>query len=742
MDEDSFLKGLLSFQRQFNEERSLIVPITSINRKAIAELKTETKELMSSLFAICRLHYMAMAPKLFNLVDLTFPLKEITPLSVTASLKVFKKPNHKDRYSFLIYYLVTNPEVFVQIVYFSLGRVSSGYVDHNSFTRDDSSFFCYNTFPSVFNFFLSKLDRKYALSFVTNMFRLHVFFHGNTISPQFSFLKDIVFSFILSTDPGRFYENSVTPLIATFSNSVIDKTIRYVVQNGVLTRVTYWNKCADFIEKLVKRMTVSVPLFPMASRQLITQLLSFDSDNTSYYSSIIIETIICLYLENFTHTDPEYFIHDLTKVVRCNLYRESINDPLLKPVAVAIKGRNFQFEGLLQGLALSGQMIAKGDGISDAIDITERMTIFTPRDLTLLFKSVTYFISFGKTQTMEPLSNAISGIEAPVLSSDEQFLLVRPWKSDTLLCDIELQNTGGFDEYVDLLNFFDFSQLKIENAKSLADTASMFYSSFSSVSQQLGLHHNSEHFKKSSDALSAIHLNKETLQSLSDRLSTALFFLSNEKKRHDTHWKSLVVSYISSRLLPCLITHYPIDFSFDHNDIFSPTKCYDTLFKNVTNRVASLNVPECHQFTMRRLFFFEFFDQIDIAFAFQMATKTNHITALLAKFIQNNYQIVDGLSPHKHFLLARAAEAFQQIKTVQKISNNFSVMLQAMNLLQLFEDQFVSLAVAISANPDIFGFSNFLGGYFKNDMILNLLMNEKERELMKKFRASLVPLIN
>lgn len=127
------------FMREFSEERSLVVATTSINMKAVRDLRQEYLELLSINAVLARLHYIAHASRSFTIDELQFPLKGIQTISMAASLGLFVKPNHKDRFAILIDFLRRNPDLFAQILYFALVAPSNPMIrtpDTHVFTTD------------------------------------------------------------------------------------------------------------------------------------------------------------------------------------------------------------------------------------------------------------------------------------------------------------------------------------------------------------------------------------------------------------------------------------------------------------------------------------------------------------------------------------------------------------------------------------------------------------------------------
>ena len=118
------------------------------------QLSEEYSNYINSQALLSRLHYISHAFRDFTLDYLQYPLKGIKPVSVSAAMKLFKKTNDKDRYSFVIFFLKERPTVLAQIVYFSLltpfnDSLSSALKSIKPFTEDDLMYFCFSTFPAT-----------------------------------------------------------------------------------------------------------------------------------------------------------------------------------------------------------------------------------------------------------------------------------------------------------------------------------------------------------------------------------------------------------------------------------------------------------------------------------------------------------------------------------------------------------------------------------------------------------------
>ena len=176
-----FYSSFEKFRREFSKDRSLVVAASSINSKALQDLRKEYSELLTINALLARLHYIAHSRQTFTLDDLRVPMEGIKPLSTAATCKLFLKPVHKDRYSTLMSFLAKKPELFSQICYFALLMPHNDRVrfqDCKLFTEDDSIYFCFSTFPSIYNSLMATKDQQMAVKLIVDLFKVHFSLHG------------------------------------------------------------------------------------------------------------------------------------------------------------------------------------------------------------------------------------------------------------------------------------------------------------------------------------------------------------------------------------------------------------------------------------------------------------------------------------------------------------------------------------------------------------------------------------
>jgi hypothetical protein len=65
-------------------------------------------------------------------------------------------------------------------------------------------------------------------------------------------------------------------------------------------------------------------------------------------------------------------------------------------------------------------------GVSDAVEMAGKETIFTPINFTFIFESIQSFLEFGPTEFIEPFITTLKGLKEPKNEQADQFLLMKP----------------------------------------------------------------------------------------------------------------------------------------------------------------------------------------------------------------------------------------------------------------------------------------------------------------------------
>ena len=90
-----FQRNFETFCHVFQNERRAVVPLVSINNKTLEEIRKVGSQLIEGAVFLTRMNYLTHSRKAFDIEDYVLCLKEFSSLSISDSLRLFQKPNHK-----------------------------------------------------------------------------------------------------------------------------------------------------------------------------------------------------------------------------------------------------------------------------------------------------------------------------------------------------------------------------------------------------------------------------------------------------------------------------------------------------------------------------------------------------------------------------------------------------------------------------------------------------------------------
>ena len=220
-------------------------------------------------------------------------------------------------------------------------------------------------------------------------------------------------------------------------------------------------------------------------------------------------------------------------------------------------------------------------------------------------------------------------------------------------------------------------------------------------------------------------------------LSSSLFILQNENEQFSMQCKIHRSLIMKKFVVPYIHDKNPTDFLFKANDLFSPSTLYDKTIDNVDKRIKPLQLSNENNFELKKFFILDFIDQIDIAFEFQTKVTKEKISQIYSTFCQENSDAVMKLSHQMSLILSNASLELQFVKNIHRISFNLSIVLHAVRRLSVFrhKEAAVAIAIAISGNPEIYGFLYFVNSYFKEE-IYKIILNDEERNLLAIFKEA------
>jgi hypothetical protein len=126
-------------------------------------------------------------------------------------------------------------------------------------------------------------------------------------------------------------------------------------------------------------------------------------------------------------------------------------------------------------------------------------------------------------------------------------------------------------------------------------------------------------------------------------------------------------------------------------------------------------------------------DQIDVTFDVQKRVRTEQFREASVEFCRQNARRTQQLSVQKLKVLGRAAETFQWVRAAHPISYNLYVALKALHPLAAFEQLPIALAIAMSSNPEIPAFLDFMNAYVMASPIADIIITTTEKGLLDDF---------
>ena len=744
------------FHAKFGTERSLIVALNSIKSKTSKQLNDEFSKYINSQALLSRLHYISHAVRDFTLDYLQFPLKGITPVSVSISMKLFQKTNDKDRYSFAIYFLKERPTVFAQIVYFSfLTPYNDSFPPSiegiNTFTEDDLKYFCFSTFPAMYNYFSTQYDQQSGISFITSMFNLHLSLHGPNFGKPHKFLSYLVLSFFLTTNPGLFFEVSLKPLLCEYNQKI--HLIRYTYRKigKLLLRMDYWEYCLMFAFQLLEEMCKNVPLLPQAARLLITEISKINTEGFPFAEFFIFESMICNYLENTLLSNNLTILHDVCNVFRYHYPHNIVKTSAHPILEIITKKKNFSdllaFQSRIECFKLKNPINPENDPMTIAVSHCERYTLFTTRDFYLIRNCIGIFLKFADESKVTELQNAYNTLNEPKCIDENQFFKINPWdngqpnsKSSKSTEKVDLNATKAFDEVIDCLSTINCQKIPFKSVNDLSTQTLTYCSKMLTNMQRIRIANMKSDFKENGSgmikALEVVQTNKNALKNTSDELFTSIFMINSETQKNDDRALHLLSLLIQWKILPLMNELYPFDFNFTSRDIFAAADSKNALssvFKVIETHISPLKLPKKHDELIKKRLMMMYLDQIDSMYDYQKNSVTAVLLSMMRKYVPKVPDKVFKSGKMSKNIAKKAMDLFKAVDANSPPSSNIHYVLCAMDLVKNFKNEDVFDLIIRPQNTAVFGFYNFLRTYVNNQQLRSLIFDDHEEKCIKRF---------
>ena len=720
------------FRENFSKERGLIMAVNSVNSKSNSDLKKLYLEYLNSLCLSNRLHYAAFSTEDFTVNSLQFILKGINPLSISQSQKLFSKPNHKDKYAYIIYYLTNNPEIFSQMAYF--------YLVSSDTAQSDKEFFIYNTFPAIYSSFTTFDDQESAVTFLQNLFDLHFELHGENYSYQHKFLAELSLSFFIATNPGHFFGVVLKPLLREFITKAKQSMLVYKKKNGKLVRAMYYDVCIAFAQKLLTRMISCITLLPDSARYFLTTL-SRNCGERKYMETFLFDATICAYLKNSLLNDEYLVLSDVCEVIKTIFPQNFMPSRIYKEIKELCEISTIGDLSMFFDSLKLEQIVRTDDSVSKAVSMCERASLFSPKDLQIMYKMSSSFVKeIGKDDCIQQLNDAVNAI-APLLSNDDdKVILIKLWGGSNQREKIELKPTKTYDDIIDGLSMIDGIHMNYKNGQQLADSAILYSGSFMNSMQKLRISTTVESITVNTldNALQSVVENEQKLNKLSQLLFSAIYFITTDKKLHDDQTLQEMNRLVLLKFLPLMKSLYPKEFDFNVRDIFQAKDNLKLVFAALDNIIKPMNFPAPHELMISRALFGEYFDTLEQVLMFQAASVSKTTETILQNYNKQNESVIKSLSNTHLNLIKQAKDLFCLVNQQNTPTRNLGLVMDGMRLLKNFNVDVISHTIAQTENRALVGFNTFIRTYISDNKIQIVMFDNDELNLIKLFNSSVL----
>jgi hypothetical protein len=688
----SFFHEIRQFHASVNTERSMIVASSAINTGTITAIKSECANLVINAAQIARFHYLIAGGYLRSIDDAFMALREFQLLALAEGMKLFEKPGHKDRFCHLVDLLTTNPTLLAEVVYFAVVSADSalGWVDN------DRLRFVYVTIPSLNNFFLSQVDRTAGFSLIPRLIELHAYLHGYEFSDPHRFLRDLVFSFFLATNPVPFFDVALRPLLSELSPRALGtKDGRYSKVGTLLVRQQYFAVLVQFCERLLNRMSAQVQLLSPATLELIGVVGSVECGRFPGVCLFVFDWMFMRYIETYITFDRPQVLSDILRVLRCYFPQEQLPSRLYPVIEACLpKTKKSALGRFFDALIPKGPI--PESSLSGPLRIAGRQTAFTGRDLTLLWQAVHYHSEYAGTT---PLTSLLGTIAAPASSDEERYIMVNAWNGGGSKPKVDLEDTKRFEEIVDAFNLIDFSTVHFTTPGELVERILRFTSHFLEVNQRLRIEAQPDLLLQHAVAVDSVRHNRRAIQQFGYFLSSQLYHVRARAEADARELAHLQNLYIQRVIMPTLFELYPFDFAFRSDDFPLKGPVVTRVVSATTARLEALKfTPDAIQ-VVRLVYYAELLDHDAARFDDESLRLGGR---LLAKFAGANSGFLARAGIEKTTRIGEWALKFQQVGGGMAIATSLSTIAALMRPLWRLEDLAVAMAIAMSGNAGLF----------------------------------------
>jgi hypothetical protein len=718
---DTFRSDFESARLEFMRNRSTTMAALDIANRSMADLSKQYSELLEQSCLRARIHYILHSTQGFSFTELIFPLQGIHQMSITASLSVFSRTNHKDRYAVLVAYLRAEADVFAQIVYLScIVYVNRAILwpGHRLFAEDDVAFFCFSTFPATFHFFLTRHDQLQGIDLIEQLFAFHFMISGANFLKHHRFLWFLVSSFSLTVNPGAAFE-VIAPVMRpqlVWAEEIYG--VYEAVNDSAIVRRKYWDRCVECAGALIGELRKVIPLIPAPIRYLAYRFSQLESKSSVFLKYCAFDAIFLNYVESFFMTGYRVILRDVCNVIRCAYPRRYYRNPLMSFLEKHSSLETFGIVDFWNEIQINE---LEEDPLSQGIASCEPMSLFSPRDLGLLFHSVDLFLRYGNGAGAAHLVVKFAGLSAPETEGSDKILALRSWGVVPVGPEPIPPAPHGFTELFAALATLNSTELHCSDVCALASAALLYGGLFLSGAERVKLANLPASFHELPAALKASSSHAIVVEKFLHTICDSLFHIGLEVERTRSQSCHLIDFLIHEHFLDALHATYPLEFAIDGFTTASPRELLAQILKSIESRIPPLQLPPAHASILERLIILAHIDELEGQVNGQCLTWTDHMQTTFSALSQ---EMLGRDFPPFASVIGRVRANLARIRSDRRPSANLRLAMAAMALLPNVEPNALKGIIASAENPAIFGFLAFIRPFATGRLVVPKLFGD------------------
>ncbi|OHT00090.1 hypothetical protein TRFO_08044 [Tritrichomonas foetus] len=691
--------------------------LLNIFQTLLSKYQEDTSILIDKSFILSHFTYLKLYERSTNYAEITFLLNSLTNgIEKTTSLSHFRKPSYKSRISQLISYTTTNPGIFSQILYFALSS------NQAAFSHDDMLYFFFHTFPSLFGFFISENDTKYAINLIKHTLRYHFSLYGVNINEKGSFIITMIRSFISAVNPFEFFANLD---IQNKMKSIHDKKFEYSLVNGKLIRPEYWKSVLSIVSQTVDDMIDLIPLLPYQITELLAVLSGINNKFSNY---LVFDIFLAFFLNNKD-------FYDVLKCCCLYHFRNSPKKPANGSNGLNTKQNNdsksktgdssdsnrFELYDIMDGIWDLSRVNVKQ--LKKSI-LTRRMhqkfvfdcnLVFSTHDLDLFIKVVTCSDDKFEQLGFDELINLTDDLKHSIfLPNDKDVVQFKKWGViPTFSCPCHVdQSTIG--EMMIICN--NLAHLR------------KYQKIFLTIAQKLQIDFYNDSLTKEIEEIKEIYENCKVLY---DKLIESSIFVEEIGSNVNEIVMKASYNFIETRVVKNFIflnfkTTLPLFQKTEINNLLDGMEKLNVCIKKWAKK---LNLTEESLRMIYRGVIDSFFDILINRIIFRID--------FISDFEKMDKMCIK-MSKCDKTCIRKASLIFSNISQFNSFNSNLNHVINGIRKVKKCNIQEMALSISMSQNPDVFWFGEILMRTMAVKLVKDTAFTMKENEAIALFLSSLI----